>query len=123
MERLRTLLRERVSPPLRVSDQRTQYWFDEDSAAYCEIDVRDPTADGAGFVVVVTAASASPGRDAFVARVWHRYVADVWVVGTEKITRMAWEAGSVVLGPDQTLTSPSLPGVEIQVRAVYAPSP
>jgi len=115
-ERLRELLRGQTSPPLRVSAQSNQYWFDEDSAAYAEIDVCDDD----GFVVVVVYGSRD---DAFITRTWHRHAAEVWLVDPEDrtITRALRDGQMTVLDSAQTLTSSLLPGVVIPVAALFLP--
>ena len=113
-ERLRDLLRGQLLPPLRVSASSNQYWFDEESAAYAEIDVRDDD----GFVVVVVYGSRD---DHFIARTWHRHAPEIWLVDPEDrtVTRAVRDGDVTVLDAAQTLTSSRLPGVAIPIAALF----
>lgn len=118
VERLRALLGGQVPAPLTVTERGTQYWFDEDSAAYAEIDVRR----GDAFLVVVVLGS--PIDDTFIARVWLRRAAEVWFVepDEQRITRVLRGGAVDVLRTRDTLSSPVLPGVLIPVGAVFLPT-
>jgi hypothetical protein len=77
IERIRAQLVRQVKAPLAVIAKRTQWAFDEDSEAWCDIDVRDLAADT--FLLVVVAGG-DARRDDFMARVWHRYCPEIWIV-------------------------------------------
>ena len=113
-ERLRELLRGQLTPPLRVSSQANQYWFDSESAAYAEIDVRDDD----GFVIVIVYGSR---EDEFIARTWHRHAPEIWLVDPEDrtVTRALRDGQMTVLDAAQMLTSSLLPGVAIPVAALF----
>ncbi len=78
IERIRAQLAKHVTAPFAVSEKRTQWSFGEDSEAWCDIDVRDHAADR--FVLVVIAGEAMGRRADFMARVWHHYCPEVWLV-------------------------------------------
>ncbi|MDG4788427.1 hypothetical protein O7626_21235 [Micromonospora sp. WMMD1102] len=122
VERLRDTLRAQVSPSLNVSEKRTQYWFDEDSAAYCEIDVQARQGSGdSPFVVVVIAETVGPKIE-FMVRAWHRYAPEVWNVGVEQstVTRMLRDGTRDVQGLGSILVSPLLPGVAVAVERLFS---
>lgn len=79
IEALRAALSTRVPAPLVVTDQPQQYYFDEDSAAWCEIDVQDPQR----FLLVVVKAGGSSAVTDFKIRAWLHYASEVWVVHEE----------------------------------------
>jgi hypothetical protein len=84
VERLRETLRRQVQPSLNVSNEGMNYWFDEDSTAWCEIDVQvQPDADESPFVGVVINQAAGPGIE-FMVRTWHYYAHEVWVIDAER---------------------------------------
>src|SRR5690606_3408742 len=72
--RMRAELAAQVHRPLTVSATSHQYYFDEDSAAYNEIEVRH----GEAFAMVVVRGSL-PSEE-FVVRVWHHYADEVWLI-------------------------------------------
>ena len=113
--RLRAELRAQVGPPLEVSTKSTQYYFDEDSAAYNEIDIRH----GEAFAVVVVR-GALPSEE-FVVRVWHRYADEVWLVDSvEQVVFVVPRAGVIrVFEIGEVVRSVRLPGVEIPVSSVF----
>jgi hypothetical protein len=114
--RLRARLAAQVGAPLEVSAGSQQYFFDEDSAAYAEIDVKH----GEQFAVVVVIGSLP--SEQFIVDVWHRYAREVWLVDTreEAVYVARPDAPARVLDRTGTLRSPELPGVAIPVDALFA---
>ena len=115
--RLRARLAVQIAEPLAVSATSQQYFFDEDSAAYAEIDVKR----GDAFALVVVVGSL-PSED-FLVEVWHRFVREVWVVDTRDEEVYLARAGEPVrvLGRAAILRTPELPDVAIAVDALFAP--
>lgn len=113
--RLRDYLIAQVNPSLAVGDRAQQYYFDEDHAAHCEIDVKRLDA----FVLVVVL-GALPSEE-FVTAVWHHYVDEVWLVDTqdEQVTIARRDRPIRLLERTDTLTSPALPGVAIPVDVLF----
>lgn len=113
--RLRSALAAQVVAPLAVSAEWNQYYFDEDSAAYNEIDVRL----GEAFAVVVVRGGL-PSEE-FVVRVWHRYADEVWLVDSvEQAVFVVPRDGVIrVFEVGETLRSPRLPGVQIAVSSLF----
>lgn len=113
--RLRAELAAQVVAPLEVSATSTQYWFDESSAAYDDIDVRQ----GEAFAVVVVQ-GALPEAELIV-RIWHRYADEVWLVDRSEnvITIVPREGVIRVFAVGEALRSVRLPGVAISVAAVF----
>src|ERR1700753_1741697 len=72
--RLRARLAIQLQAPLVVSARPPQPVFDEDSAAYAEIEVR--RGDDFALVIVI---GGLPSEQ-FVVEVWHRHVREVWLV-------------------------------------------
>lgn len=114
--RLRARLVTQVGAPLAVSAGSQQYFFDEDSAAYAEIDVKR----GEAFVVVVVIGSLP--SEQFIVDVWHRFVRELWLVDTREEAVYVARAGEPprVLDRTGTLRSAELPGVSIAVDALFA---
>jgi len=114
--RLRARLAGQVGEPLVVSDGSRQYSFDEDTAAYAEIDVQR----GNAFVLVVVIGSL-PSEE-FVVNLWHRFVREVWLLDPrEEAVYIARPGEPVrVLDRSGTLRSVELPGVAISVDALFA---
>lgn len=114
--RLRSRLAVQVGAPLAVSAGSQQYFFDEDSAAYAEIDVKH----GDAFAVVVVIGSLP--SEQFIVDVWHRFVREVWLVDTREEAVYVARAGEPprVLYRTGTLRSVELPGVAIAVDALFA---
>ena len=79
-----------ASAPLVVSAGPQQYFFDEDSAAYAEIDVKR----GDAFAVVVVIGSLP--SEQFVVDVWHRFAREVWLVATHEDAVYVARAGEPV---------------------------
>jgi hypothetical protein len=100
-----------------VSAHAQQYFFDEDSAAYAEIDIKR----GESFVVVVVIGSLP--SEQFIVDVWHRFTREVWLVDTRDQELYLARAGEGhrVLDRKATLRSTELPGVAIAVDALFAP--
>jgi hypothetical protein len=113
--RLRAALAEQIAAPLEVGETSRQYYFDEESAAYCEIDVRQ---DDTFAVVVVRGALPS---EEFVVRVWHRYADEVWLVDSvEQVVFVVPREGVIrVFEVGETLRSARLPDVHISVSTVF----
>jgi hypothetical protein len=113
--RLRAELTAQVAAPLTVSAASKQYYFDEDSAAYNEIEVRH---DDAFAMVVVRGALPS---EEFVVRVWHRYADEVWLVDSvEQVVYVVPRTGVIrVFEVGETVRSHRLPDVHISVAAVF----
>jgi len=114
--RLRARLAAQVDPPLEVGAGPEQYFFDEDSAAYAEIDVKHDEQ----FAVVVVIGSLP--SEQFIVEVWHRFVREVWLVDTRDEAVYVARAGDPVRVLDRTgtLRSPALLGVAIPVDALFA---
>jgi hypothetical protein len=114
-ERMRAMLRLQLPGWLAVSDRRTQYHFDEDSAAFAEVDIRN----GEEFVVAVVRGTLP--QDEVIIQIWHRHAAEVWLVDpTEQtVTRAPSDEPSRELGGGETLRSPLTPGVAIPVAALF----
>ena len=113
--RLREELVQQIRPPLEVSKTSKQYYFDEDHAAYNEIEVRH----GEAFAMVVVR-GALPSEE-FVVRVWHRYADEVWLIDSvEQVVFVVPRQGAIrVFEVGETLSSPRLPDVQIAVSAVF----
>jgi hypothetical protein len=113
--RLRAQLVEQIAAPLVVSPTSHQYYFDEDSAAYNDIEVRQ----GEAFAAVVVR-GALPSEE-FVVRVWHRYADEVWLVDSvEQVMFVVPRTGVIrVFEIGETLRSTRLPDVHISVSAVF----
>ncbi len=113
--RMRAELTAQVAPPLVVSETSEQYYFDEDSAAYCEIEVKQ----GESFAVVVVR-GALPSEE-FVVRVWHKYADEVWLIDSiEQVVFVVPRAGAIrVFEVGEVVRSLRLPGVQIAVSAVF----
>jgi hypothetical protein len=115
--RLRARLALQLSAPLVVSAGPQQNFFDEDSAAYAEIDVKR----GDDFVIVVVIGSLP--SEQFVVDVWHRFAGEVWLVDPSEEAIYVARTGAPPRVFDRTavLRSPELPGVTISVDALFAP--
>jgi hypothetical protein len=112
---LRAQLTAQVAAPLTVSEASKQYYFDEDSAAYNEIEIRH----GDAFAMVVVRGSL-PSEE-FVVRVWHRYADEVWLVDSvEQVVFVVPRTGVIrVFEVGETVRSLRLPDVHIEVSAVF----
>lgn len=116
--RLRARLAAQVGPPLVVGDGPRQYYFDEDSAAYAELEVKR----GDAFAVVVVV-GALPSEQ-FIVEVWHRFVPEVWLVDPREEELHVARVGEParVLRGAATLRSAELPGVAIAIAGLFAPA-
>jgi len=119
IERLRAELASQVPRHFRVTAKSTQYYMDEDTAAFCAIDVQPGASHGFGIVVVPCR---DERRDALMIRVWHGFADEVWLVDpverTILVTRHDGEPSLVRAG--ETLGSGSVPGLAIDVAALFA---
>ena len=113
--RLREELMQQIRVPLQVSMTSNQYYFDEDHAAYNEIEVRL----GEAFAMVVVR-GALPSEE-FVVRVWHRYADEVWLIDSvEQVVFVVPRAGVIrVFEVGEMLRSPRLPHVHIAVSSIF----
>jgi hypothetical protein len=114
--RLRARLAAQVGAALAVSARPQQYVFDEDSAAYAEIDVRR----GESFALVIVIGSLP--SEQFIVDVWHRFVREVWLLDTREEVVYVARGGEPerVVDRSGTLSSAELPGVAIAVDALFA---
>lgn len=113
--RLREQLARQIGAPLVVSATSKQYYFDEDHAAYCEIEVRH----GDAFAAVVVL-GALPSEE-FVVRVWHRYADEVWLVDVaEQVVFVVPRIGPIrVFAVGEDVHSARLPDVQVPVATVF----
>jgi len=113
--RLRASLTSQVKAPLEVSAKGHQYFFDEDSAAYNDIDIKR----GEEFAVVVVQGSL-PAEELIV-RIWHRYADEVWLVDrSDQMISIIPRAGLIaVFAVGETLRSARLPKVTIGIADVF----
>ena len=113
--RVRAQLAAQVQLPLVVSTTSQQYYFDEDHAAYCDIEVKQ----GDAFVAVVVRGSL-PSEE-FVVRVWHRYADEVWLVDSvEQVMFVVPREGEIrVFEIGETMRSVRVPDVQIAVATVF----
>jgi hypothetical protein len=100
--RLRALLTAQVRAPLEVSRKGHQYFFDEDSAAYNDIQ------------------GALPGEELIV-RIWHRYADEVWLVDrTDQMVSIIPRTGLIrVFAVGETLRSARLADVAIPIADIF----
>lgn len=113
--RLRAELAAQVRAPLAVSTRSTQYWFDADSAAHSDIDVRQ----GEVFAVVVVQ-GALPSEELIV-RIWHRHADEVWLVDrSEQVITVVPRTGAIrVFEIGEAVQSVRLPDVSISVAVIF----
>lgn len=113
--RLRAALTAQVRAPLEVSTKGHQYFFDEDSAAYSDIDVKR----GETFAVVVVQGQL-PSEELIV-RIWHRYSDEVWLVdrSDQMISIIPREGLIAVFAVGETLRSARVPEVSISISDVF----
>jgi hypothetical protein len=113
--RLRAVLTAQVRAPLEVSAKGHQYFFDEDSAAYSDIDIKR----GETFAVVVVQGQL-PSEELIV-RIWHRYADEVWLVdrSDQMISIIPREGLIRVFAVGETLHSVRVPGVTISISDVF----
>ena len=114
--RLRAELAEQVSAPLVVSAKSHQYFFDEESAAYSDIDVKQGDASA-----VVGGQGQVPSERVGV-RVWHRYADEVWLVDrSDNMISIIPRDGVIrVYAVGETLRSERLPAVAISIASIFA---
>lgn len=113
--RLREALAAEVAAPLEVSAKHHQYWFDEDSAAYADIDIKH----GEAFVVAIVQGQL-PSEELIV-RIWHRFADEVWLVDrTDQMISIIPREGLIrVFAVGETLRSERLPGVAISIATIF----
>ena len=114
--RLRAQLGEQVSEPLVVSAKSHQYFFDEESAAYNDIDVKQ----GDAFAVVVVQGQLP--SETLIVQIWHRYADEVWLVDrSDNMISIIPRDGVIrVYAVGETLRSERLPGVAISIASIFA---
>ena len=117
IEQLRARLAASVPAGYHVTDKRTQYFMDEDSAAFCDIAV---SGGGREFALVVCQGSADTRRNEFFARVWLYYAPEVWLVDeeTKRVLRATQDAPALVEVTDQ-LVSVAITGLVINVVELH----
>lgn len=115
IQRLRAELVAQVGQGLAVGAKAHQYFFDEDSAAYCDIEVKQ----GEAFAVVVVQ-GALPTEELIV-RIWHRYADEVWLVDrSDQMVSIIPRQGLIrVFAVGETLRSARLPSVAISISSVF----
>jgi hypothetical protein len=113
--RLRALLVAQVGAPLAVSAKGQQYYFNEESAAYNDIDVKR----GDAFAVVVCQGQLP--YEEMIVRIWHRYADEVWLVdrSDQMISVIPREGVIRVFAVGETLRSARLPGLAISIASVF----
>jgi hypothetical protein len=113
--RLRAELDRQIAAPLAVSAKSTQYRFDEDSAAYCDIDVKQ----GDAFAVVVVQ-GCLPSEELIV-RIWHRYADEVWLIDRSEQVVIVVPRESVVhvFEIGETVRSVRLPQFSTTVASIF----
>jgi hypothetical protein len=113
--RLRAELSAQVAAPLAVSTRFEQYYFDEDSAAYCDIDVKQ------GDTFAVVACQGQLPTEELIVRIWHKYADEVWLVdrSDEMISIIPKQGLIRVFAVGETLRSDRLPGVSISIAALF----
>jgi hypothetical protein len=114
--RLRAELTEQVSAPLEVSVKSHQYWFDEESAAYNDIDVKQ----GESFAVVVVQGQLP--SETLIVQIWHRYADEVWLVDrSDNMISIIPRDGLIrVFAVGETLRSERLPDVAIAISSIFS---
>lgn len=116
LARLRALLTAQVAPPRIVSARGTQYYFDEDSAAYAEIDVQDDR----GFLIAVVLGDRP--QTEFITRIWHRHAEEVWLLDhlDERIEIVTRAGFGQAFRRGELLRSARLPELAIPLELVFA---
>jgi hypothetical protein len=114
--RLRVRLETQLAAPFAVAGPR-QHHFDEDTAAYAELELRR----GEAFAVICVIGSLP--SEQFIVDVWHRFAPEVWLVDVSDDAVFVARAGQPVRRLDRhdTLRSPELPGVAIRIAELFAP--
>lgn len=113
--RLRAELVAQVAAPLEVSVKSHQYWFDEDSAAYNDIDIKQ----GDAFAVAIVQGQL-PSEELIV-RIWHRYADEVWLVDrSDQMISIIPKVGLIrVFAVGETLRSERIPGIAIPIADIF----
>ena len=116
--RLRDELSRQITAPLEVSARSHQYWFDEASAAYNDIDVKQ----GEAFAIVVVQGQLP--YEELIVRIWHRYADEVWLVDrSEQMISIIPRAGLIrVFAVGETLRSERLPGLALSIASIFGVS-
>lgn len=114
--RLRAELSGQIAAPLEVSAKSQQYWFDEESAAYNDIDVKQ----GEAFAVVVVQGQLP--SETLIVQIWHRYADEVWLVDrSDNMVSIIPRDGLIrVFAVGETLRSERLPGVAISIATIFS---
>ena len=114
--RLRAELAGQVGAPLAVSEKSQQYWFDEESAAYNDIDVKQ----GDAFAVVVVQGQLP--SETLIVQIWHRFADEVWLVDrSDNMISIIPRDGLIrVFAVGETLRSERLPGVSISIASIFS---
>jgi len=115
IKRLRAALAAQVTAPLAVSERHEQYFFDEDSAAYADIDIKQ----GEAFAVAIVQGQL-PSEELIV-RIWHRFADEVWLVDrTDQMISIIPRQGLIrVFAVGETLRSERLPGVSVSIASIF----
>lgn len=118
IERLRELMITTIRPPFEVSRKRTQYAFGEDDEFFTDIDVQHPVD---GFVLAVTYARGDR-IDAFVCRVLHRRVPEVWLVDQDDrfVLRCRRDHPVERFTRADTLVSVQVPSLRVPLTQIFA---
>jgi len=113
--KLRAALSAQVAAPLVVSTKGHQYWFDEESAAYNDIDIKQ----GESFAVVVCQGQLP--TEEMIVRIWHRYADEVWLVdrADQMISIIPREGLIRVFAVGETLRSVRLPGITVSIASIF----
>ena len=114
--KLRSELAGQVKRPLEVSEQSKQYWFDEESAAYCDIDIK------LGDVFAVVVCQGALPSEELICTIWHRYADEVWLVDrSDNVIFVVPREGVIrVFEVGETMRSIRLPEVAISVAGVFS---
>lgn len=118
IEILRAAMTAAIKPPFVVTDKGTQYWCDEDSAFFTEIDVQHPVDQ---FVLIVARARPDPRLNEFLQRTLHHRAPEVWLIDDDGGRVIALHVGhdAIVLERGDTLVSRQLPSVRIAVAELF----
>lgn len=102
--------------PLTVTSAGTQYWFDEDSAAWCDIAVRD----GDAFSLVVVRARGISSATRFAINTWLHYAREVWAVDeeTRQLLAACPEEPPLLIGTGD-IVSTAIPGLTVPLKLVF----
>ena len=119
IDRLRAELMSQVPHPRRVTATFTQYFMDEDTAAFCDIDVQPGAICEFGIVVL---RQHSAERDAFLVRTWRRFADEVWLVDEAQraVHVTPHEGDASVIRADEILRTSLVPTLAIDVAQLFA---